>query len=152
MTIEAQHHVHYMIFPFEELERYDTYREMRASGLPMSHLWSVYEGEEQYYWDEGVRRQTFVTGPAHHYVDIVYWFSTREEHDGNTYFEEVLERDIEPQDYEDPDLRPEIEVRSTECSANSTEEKASRPSQRPSPRPKPKDFFAALIRSELDKD
>ena len=77
-----------MEFPFEEIARFDSWREASDAGYPDDQIWSVTEGESEM-WEFGV----FCYGPAKHYVNLLYFVVTAEKHDGHTYYEDCVSRD-----------------------------------------------------------
>ena len=77
-----------MEFPFEEIARFDSWREASDAGYPDDQIWSVTEGESEM-WEFGV----FCYGPAKHYVNLLYFVVTAEKHDGHTYYEDRVPRD-----------------------------------------------------------
>lgn len=64
-------------FPFDEVARFDTRAQALASGFAETQLWSVAE-----------ENSIFIFGPAHHYINVLYWIATKEHHDEETYYEE----------------------------------------------------------------
>jgi len=77
------------IFPYRQFgrggdisefgERYGSFQEANADGWSDRQIWSIVSG------DEGV----WTYGPPHHFVNIVGFIATKEEHDGETYYHEV---------------------------------------------------------------
>ena len=74
-------------FPCEEIARFDSQSEALAAGVKESNLWSVVED----YGNGGEKTVTFIYGPSHHYVNLLYVIQTKEVHDGKTYYEETHE-------------------------------------------------------------
>ncbi len=77
-----------MGFPFEEIARFDSWREASDAGYPDDQIWSVTEGDSEM-WEIGI----FCYGPPQHYVNHLYCVVTAEKHDGETYYEDVVKRD-----------------------------------------------------------
>ena len=83
-------------FPFEEIRQggeyegnyFDSFADalLEANGNAF-HVWSVVTGET----DGGDIVLTY--GPGQHYINVLGWICTQETHDGDTYYEEVLELD-----------------------------------------------------------
>lgn len=92
-------------FPFEEVKRPDGdyfYRisELEELGYIKSQIWSVVDGDEEI--DESGQRWCYYTfGPSHHYVNLVGYVGTQEHHDGETYYQESLEMEPYPEDFDD---------------------------------------------------
>lgn len=76
-------------FPYEEIRDHngDYFRSpdhaMTVTGLSENHIWSVTEGDEDV--------SVFLYGPSHHYINLIGYIATKEEHDGNTYYEEKID-------------------------------------------------------------
>jgi hypothetical protein len=66
-------------FPFEELARFETKAEVRASGFNSNQIWSVVIDDDT---------NSYCYGPSHHYVNLLYYIATSEQHDEETYYEE----------------------------------------------------------------
>lgn len=70
-------------FPFEEIrdangDYFETIDQaMKQTGLSSDHVWSVTCDDD-----------VFITGPNHHYVNLLGYVVTKEPHDGETYFTE----------------------------------------------------------------
>jgi hypothetical protein len=81
-------------FPFEEVARFITLSQARAAGVPLEHLWSVSEGEDDGDW------RCWIYGPSHHFVNLLHFVQTKEKHDGKTYYEETWQvgKDFSTQD------------------------------------------------------
>jgi hypothetical protein len=77
-----------MEFPFEEIARFDSWQKASDAGYPDDQIWSVTEGDCEP-WQWGV----YSYGPPQHYVNYLYCVVTAEKHDGETYYEDVVERD-----------------------------------------------------------
>ena len=73
-------------FHYELQGGYPTVQDATADGWDRDQIWSVaYCGTVTSY------------GPPHHTVGIDYYAVTLERHDGDTYFEEDMEDDVEPE-------------------------------------------------------
>ena len=90
-------------FPFEEIRQpsgdfFDSFAEALRADVDFevgeANVWSLVETEE---WveragiEEPHRELHFSYGPGHHWVNVIGFIVTAEEHDGNTYYEEVIE-------------------------------------------------------------
>ncbi len=90
-------------FPFNEIcspsgDYFDTFDEALSADVDFEvgeeNVWSVQETEE---WhersgnEEPHRKLHFSYGPGKHWVNVIGFIVTVEEHDGNTYYEEVIE-------------------------------------------------------------
>ena len=76
--------VHEADFPFEEIRRPDgdywsNWKEAKEAGYDDDQIWSVTVHDECYCY-----------GPPEHYVNHLGHVATKERHDGNTYYEEIL--------------------------------------------------------------
>jgi len=69
-----------MDFPYEIIQRFDTIREAENAGFLPDQTWSVVETDN-----------CFTYGPPHHLVNLLYYVTTKETHDHNTYFDEEWE-------------------------------------------------------------
>ncbi|KZX57807.1 hypothetical protein A3709_19480 [Halioglobus sp. HI00S01] len=58
---------------------------MEATGLGENHIWSVTDNED----DDG--NSVFCYGPSRHFVNLIGFIATKEPHDGETYYEDVIE-------------------------------------------------------------
>ena len=79
-------------FPFHEYRKesgdfFDTWVEARGEGFRDNQIWSVTEHEN-----------TIVYGPPQHYINLLGFVATKETHDGDTYYEEVIEMEDEDDD------------------------------------------------------
>jgi len=98
-------------FPFVEHSRIDingdqsgdyanSQQELRNRGYAESQIWSVIEGDDEYR-DDGQRISTYVYGPSGHFVNKIGYIATKEHHDGDTYYEEEIEMESHPEDWDD---------------------------------------------------
>lgn len=76
-------------FPFDELRQpsgdyFDTAAQAIKAGHTLDHIWSVTLSE-----DEDDSGDTFTYGPAYHCINVIGFIATNEQHDGDTYYEEV---------------------------------------------------------------
>jgi len=103
--------IHEADFPFEEVSRlskngdYDgdyahSPHELRKLGYVESQIWSVMEGDEEFR-EDGQRISVYVYGPSGHYVNVIGYIATEEQHDGATYYEETMEMEPYPEDFND---------------------------------------------------
>jgi hypothetical protein len=75
--------VHTAEFPFEEIARFNSWREACDAGYADTQVWSVVE-------EDGI----WVYGAPHHRINVLYWVATAEHHDGDTYYEEPFDEDL----------------------------------------------------------
>ena len=76
-------------FPYTELRKpdgqyYDNPTEMLRAGFVPSQMWSVIEAEGH----DG--SEWVITGPVHHYINLLGYCATAEHHDENTYYHECI--------------------------------------------------------------
>lgn len=76
---------HFTDFPYEEIRRPDgdyfySWKEAHDAGYMRSQIWSVVESDGHYTY-----------GPPHHFVNALGYVATTEEHNGETYYHEILE-------------------------------------------------------------
>jgi len=84
--------IYHTEFPFEEIRRPDgnyftSWEDARIDGHDDDQIWSVTETDG-----------TYCYGPPHHYVNHIGHIATAERHDGDTYYEEPPETELEPDD------------------------------------------------------
>ena len=92
-------------FPFEEIKDsagnyFNSQSHLRKLGYAESQIWSVIEGDEEYR-EDGQRISTYVYGPSQHFVNKVGYVATKEHHDDETYYEETMEMEPYPEDFDD---------------------------------------------------
>jgi len=63
---------------------FDSWKEAKDAGYDDDQIWSVIEGED----DDG--SLWFTYGPPHHYVNHIGHVVTKERHDHNTYYHELI--------------------------------------------------------------
>ena len=81
-------------FPFDEIRHKtgDYFRsigEAIKAGYQESQIWSVAIADGEGPNGEDV----FTYGPSFHYVNVMGYVATKEHHDDNTYYEELLDHD-----------------------------------------------------------
>jgi hypothetical protein len=79
----------YQDFPFNEAAHFDTKEAAMSSGYDENQIWSVVECGVV----DDVGNEVFTYGPSHHWVNVIHYVATEERHDGDTYYEELWERD-----------------------------------------------------------
>tara|TARA_B110000977_G_C10928357_1_gene436046 strand:- start:480 stop:749 length:270 start_codon:yes stop_codon:yes gene_type:complete len=79
-------------FPFDEIklpsgDYFETVDQaIKQTGLSVDHVWSVtYDDHEE---DENA--QVYITGPSHHYCNLIGYIVTEKPHDGLTVYIENL--------------------------------------------------------------
>lgn len=74
-------------FPYEEIRMpsgdfWPSVAAAQQAGYSLNQIWSVTECDD-----------VICYGPSHHYVNLLGYTVTEEEHDGDTYFEEAFDND-----------------------------------------------------------
>ena len=74
-------------FPFEEIRQesgdlFASIEECKLAGFKENQIWSIISDDD--FW---------VYGPSQHYVNLLGYVCTNEEHDGDTYYEENIQVD-----------------------------------------------------------
>jgi hypothetical protein len=95
-------------FPFDEIRKesgdfFSNIKEMEDLGFTENQMWSVvctdfYDGS------------TYSYGPRDHWINLLGYVATKEEHDGATYYEEFIElddEDIDPPDWSEGAVDPD---------------------------------------------
>ena len=80
-------------FPFDEIRKesgdyFDSIKEMKDLGFTENQMWSVVMSDH----DNGY---VYTYGPRGHCVNLLGYVATQEKHDGDTYYEELVEIDWE---------------------------------------------------------
>ena len=80
--------IHRQDFPFEEIkdkngDYFNTAQDVMNEGHSLSQVWSVVEGEDG---DNDVLSY----GPYHHRINVLGFIATKEHHDMDTYYEEMV--------------------------------------------------------------
>tara|TARA_B110000902_G_scaffold192926_1_gene218630 strand:+ start:84 stop:404 length:321 start_codon:yes stop_codon:yes gene_type:complete len=75
-------------------------QELRDRGYAESQIWSVIECDDEYR-EDGQRISVYVYGPSDHFVNKIGYIATEEHHDGDTYYEEEMEMESYPEDWDD---------------------------------------------------
>lgn len=81
--------IHESDFPYEEIKTSDgnlfnTVADAMAEGFNMNQVWSMSVEEAK---DD---LAIFTIGPPHHYINVIGYIATKETHDNNTYYVEVV--------------------------------------------------------------
>lgn len=81
-------------FPFEEIraehgDLFATIDAAKEAGYDEDQIWSVTDADS----DDPDVHSIWVYGPPRHYVNVLGYVCTRERHDDDTYYEEVMYRD-----------------------------------------------------------
>ncbi len=81
-------------FPFEEIraehgDLFTTIEAAKEAGFDDNQIWSVVDADS----DDPNVHSIWVYGPPRHYVNLLGYVCTRERHDDDTYYEEVMHRD-----------------------------------------------------------
>ena len=76
-------------FPFEEIraengDYFTSWAAAREAGFQDSQIWSI-----------TVHDDTWCFGPPQHWINLVGFVATKEHHDGDTYYEELVETESE---------------------------------------------------------
>ena len=80
-------------FPFDEIkdangDYFDTIDlAIKQTGLTVDHVWSITQDDHM----EKDDWQVFITGPSHHYCNLLGYVVTEKPHDGNTYYIEEVD-------------------------------------------------------------
>jgi len=103
---------HNCAFPFEQIHRADgnyfhTIQEAKDAGFDEDQIWSLVVSDHDE--DDGA---TYTYGPSRHRVNLLCYVATRERHDDDTYYHEVVEADSyfipvwhgRPEDLTDEDM------------------------------------------------
>ena len=81
-------------FPYEEIraehgDLFATIDAAKEAGFDDNQIWSVVDADS----DDPAVHSIWVYGPPRHYVNLLGYVCTRERHDDDTYYEEVMYRD-----------------------------------------------------------
>jgi len=95
-------------FPFEELRKesgnfFSNIKEMEDLGFTENQMWSVVCSDS----DDGY---VYTYGPRDHWINLLGYIVTNEEHDGETYYEECIElddKDTDPPDWSEGAVDPD---------------------------------------------
>ena len=76
-------------FPFEEIKKesgdyFNSIKEMEDLGFTENQMWSVV-------YDDTDNGCVYTFGPRDHWINLIGYVATKEEHDGDTYYEELIE-------------------------------------------------------------